>query len=574
MKMKRIEKILLSLLLFSIIGFTFITSGNLFQREATIITLTLCIFLFWSYLRSNFFDEINDFEFILNKASYTFLFVAIFIINLLLQNAFVNFETIDWDISSYLVVSNEINQGHLPLERQWESKPPLLFYIYNFFTTLSGNNYLIFRILNDLIVYFLSIILFMISNKNFGNTKSVSLLISTTYIIFMSTVWNTLEYSELYSLIFLSVSFYFYTKKTFNNSSYLSGVFLGLSILCNQGTLIFFLGFVFSLIFKNSDEVNNKLIFLIKFIFGIAIPNLIFLFLYYSNNLFDIYFAHFFSIPLSYASEGFNFLGGLIDYLRSLYKFNAALYTLFIFIIISVSIHSLNNRIKNKKNIFYSIDDISIFIIFSIIFYFVGSHGYYHHLLFLIFFLPLSIMKIATTAQKNLFILFLVSALISTSITQFPLSINNLKEFDTTYENYPLRALSEEIDSYFDDEDYTILAFDYNLVLFYLNKHNQSYIVHSENYLEDYIVNELIEIEYISENEINYLLDQEADVVICSPRMIKNGVVTKNELINCEISDYKKNYKKIDTSIFINNDNLQYYRDPYKEISLFIKQDE
>ena len=112
------------------------------------------------------------------------------------------------------------------------------------------------------------------------------------------------------------------------------------------------------------------------------------------------------------------------------------------------------------------------------------------------------------------------------------------------------------------------------LVLFYLNKHNQSYIVHSENYLEDYIVNELIEIEYMSENEINYLLDQEADVVICSPRMIKNGVVTKNELINCEISDYKKNYKKIDTSIFINNDNLQYYRDPYKEISLFIKQDE
>ena len=574
MKMKSIEKILLSLLLFSIIGFTFITSGNLFQREATIITLTLCIFLFWSYLRSNFFDEINDFEFILNKASFPFLFGAIFIINLLLQNAFVNFETIDWDISSYLVVSNEINQDHLPLERQWESKPPLLFYTYNFFTTLSGSNYLIFRILNDLIVYFLSIILFMISNKNFGNTKSVSLLISTTYIIFMSTVWNTLEYSELYSLIFLSVSFYLYTKKTSDNSSYLSGVFLGLSILCNQGTLIFFLGFVFSLIFKNSDEVNNKLIFLIKFIFGIAIPNLIFLFLYYSNNLFDIYFAHFFSIPLSYASEGFNFLGGLIDYLRSLYKFNAALYTLFSFIIISVSIQSLNIRIKNKKNISYSIDDISIFIIFSIIFYFVGSHGYYHHLLFLIFFLPLSIMKIATTAQKNLFIVFLMSALISTSITQFPLSINNLKELDTTYENYPLRALSEEIDSYFDDEDYTILAFDYNLVLFYLDKYNQSYIVHSENYLEDYIVNELIEIEYISENEINFLLDQEADVVICSPRMIKNGVVTKNELINCEISDYKKNYKKIDTSIFIKNDNLQYYRDPYKEISLFIKQDE
>ena len=110
MKMKSIEKVLLSLILFSIIGFTFITSGNLFQREATIITLLICIFLFWSYLRSNFFDEINDFEFILNKFNYSILFGAIFIINLLFQNAYLNFETIDWDISSYLVVSNEINQ--------------------------------------------------------------------------------------------------------------------------------------------------------------------------------------------------------------------------------------------------------------------------------------------------------------------------------------------------------------------------------------------------------------------------------------------------------------------------------
>ena len=425
----------------------------------------------------------------------------------------------------------------------------------NFFSKLSGNNYLIFRILNDLIVYFLSIILFMISKKNFGNTKSVSFLVSITYIIFMSTVWNALEYSELYSLIFLSVSFYFYTNKTSKYPPYLSGIFLGLSILCNQGTLIFFFGFMFSLIFKNSDEIDNKLVFLTKFIFAIAVPNLVFVFYYYSNNLFNIYFAHFFSIPLSYASEGFNFLGGLIDYLRSFYKFNAAIYVLFIFIIISVSIQSLNNLIKNKQNISNSIDDISIFIIFSFIFYYVGSHGYYHHLLFLIFFLPLLITKISTKVQKNLFILFLISALISTSITQFSSSINNLKNLDNTYNNYPLRALSDKIDSYFDDKDYTILAFDYNLVLYYLDKHNQSYIVHSENYLEDYIVNELIEINYISENEINNLLDLEADVVICSPRMIKNGVVTKNELINCEISDYKKNYKKIDTSVFIKNEN-------------------
>ena len=83
-------------------------------------------------VRSDFFDEINDFQFILNKVNYSILFGVIFIINVLFQNAYLNFETIDWDISSYLVVSNEINQGNLPLEHQCESKPPFLFYTYNF----------------------------------------------------------------------------------------------------------------------------------------------------------------------------------------------------------------------------------------------------------------------------------------------------------------------------------------------------------------------------------------------------------------------------------------------------------
>ena len=108
MKMKSIEKVLLSLILFSIIGFTFITSGNLFQREATIITLLICIFLFWSYLRSNFFDEINDFEFILNKFNYSILFGAIFIINLLFQNAYLNFETIEKINNIKLLILGEI----------------------------------------------------------------------------------------------------------------------------------------------------------------------------------------------------------------------------------------------------------------------------------------------------------------------------------------------------------------------------------------------------------------------------------------------------------------------------------
>lgn len=44
---------------------------------------------------------------------------------LITQNVHLNFEVISWDIPSYLVASQEINNGFLPFETQWESKGPL-----------------------------------------------------------------------------------------------------------------------------------------------------------------------------------------------------------------------------------------------------------------------------------------------------------------------------------------------------------------------------------------------------------------------------------------------------------------
>ena len=49
---------------------------------------------------------------------------------ILSQNRYLNIETITWDTSSYLVASNEIDRGFIPLQTQWESKGPLTMYIY------------------------------------------------------------------------------------------------------------------------------------------------------------------------------------------------------------------------------------------------------------------------------------------------------------------------------------------------------------------------------------------------------------------------------------------------------------
>ena len=56
------------------------------------------------------------------------------------QNLYLNYETITWDTASYLVASLPLQDGYLPYETQWESKGPLLTYIYYFLILLSNKS--------------------------------------------------------------------------------------------------------------------------------------------------------------------------------------------------------------------------------------------------------------------------------------------------------------------------------------------------------------------------------------------------------------------------------------------------
>ena len=55
-----------------------------------------------------------------------------FPITYIMQNHLLQFETITWDVSSYLVASQEIGRGFIPFETQWESKG-LFYFIYIIF---------------------------------------------------------------------------------------------------------------------------------------------------------------------------------------------------------------------------------------------------------------------------------------------------------------------------------------------------------------------------------------------------------------------------------------------------------
>ena len=168
------------------------------------------------------------------------------------------------------------------------------------------------------------------------------------------------------------------------------------------------------------------------------------------------------------------------------------------------------------------------------------------------------------TEFKNLYASFLVVVIISVSINIVPKSINNLLIVDTLQETYPIYNLQLELNNIIQD-DYSVLALDYHLINYYLKKDNFSYVVHPTNLEEEFITDKLIKLDKIYEQEIrDLILYNSPEVIICSEDMLD---------FNCEVSDYDKRYLKLDYEKISSMDNIDYYKDPYKTIRVFVRKD-
>ena len=128
------------------------------------------------------------------------------IFTLITQNYLLNYETLSWDIPTYLVATYDIAEGNLPYTTQWETKGPLLVYIYYFLSILSGKTYIIFRILNDLILFLISVIVFKLVMVVSKNEKITAFSSSFLFLTIFGMRWYISEFSELYCLVFLSLS--------------------------------------------------------------------------------------------------------------------------------------------------------------------------------------------------------------------------------------------------------------------------------------------------------------------------------------------------------------------------------
>ena len=494
-------------------------------------------------------------------------YFGLFFLTIIFQNALLNYEIISIDIPSYLVASNAISFEILPYESQWESKGPLFMYLYKLVIILSNSNYVHFRLLNDVLLFLIAILIYKIIY-----TKSDSLLSSMNgsilFLIITSYEWYVSEYSEIYCLLFILLQYFYISKYGLNSKTIISSsLLISFSSLVNQGTAIFMMALGILIITKYKKNSLIKL-----FYSGIVflIPHMFFYLLYFLNGVEILYLTNYIYIPFSYVDSGNFKLYELVVWLKRYFLYLENLY----YLIISLPLFIFFNNLNKKKIYSESFFNDSIYLIVSFAFYFIAGHNYQHHLFYSIVFVAILTSHIVKKPNIYLFTLLIYICTFQLFLNLFPNSFNNLKSLEDTYENYPLYSLSQDLIEYFPDNNYDVLAVDNVLTLFYLNKENLSYIVHPFNHYESYIVESLINTKKLKTNGVSHLsfsIEQEPDIVICLPTQIVSGNPTSSDIFNCEVTDYKKNYTKLDTDSFNNNENKEYYLDPYAKMRVYIK---
>ena len=256
-----------------------------------------------------------------------FIFVCFFIYLFVSQNYYLQFETITWDVSSYLVASQSIDLSNLPFEKQWESKGPILIYIYKALIVLSSSNYVVFKLLNDFVLFLVLIILFFIVNRISNKNRVISVSSCFLFISIFSVQWYVSEFSELYCLFFIGLANHTYLKKNSTNRKYTYGIvafLIAISTLINQGSVLFLLPFVV-LEFKNFDK--KSFFQNLKYsLFGFLLPHLLFVLIYFVNDLLGVYYANYVSIPIGYTGENASSFYELRVYSREIFEFNLWVY--------------------------------------------------------------------------------------------------------------------------------------------------------------------------------------------------------------------------------------------------------
>lgn len=387
-------------------------------------------------------------------SAFSFIFLVVFFS----QFSSISIEVIDWDESTFFVISKYLSEGKILYFDFWDGKPPVIFFYLALFFKLFGSSLIVGRLAGDLIIFAISIITYKILKLYF--LRNVSLISSFFLIYLFSYKFSQPTMTEHLGLLFIVLSFYLILKDINNINFIYLGVLFSLAYNTRNNLGFSCLGVYIFLITIKKLKIKN----ILYTIFGFLIPILSLSIYFYHHDALDIYIYMLFKFPIQNASVRSNFDELKLDLYNRL-NINEGisieiLITLFVLIVIYL-------YFKNK---FYKINNLlflgnTLLFIFTLLSIFAGGRLLGHYFIqvfpFLVIYLAFGIHLINERAKLfNYLILVIVLYL---NVNTVLLGVQNLANYKQVISNYSLTQISEHLDKN-NPKEVSILVLEDHLV--------------------------------------------------------------------------------------------------------------
>ena len=144
---------------------------------------------------------------VVKKESNQFFYLLFLVTIFFTQFSYINQEVIDWDESTFFVISKYLAHGDLLYVDYWDGKPPLIFFYLGIVFKFFGSSLLVGRLAGDFLIFLNVILIFKILDKNFSKFVSVSSSLFLIYLFSYKASQPTM--TEHLGILFIVFSFFF-----------------------------------------------------------------------------------------------------------------------------------------------------------------------------------------------------------------------------------------------------------------------------------------------------------------------------------------------------------------------------
>ncbi len=441
------------------------------------------------------------------------VYTAIFTIVFLTQFSYIQFEVIDWDESTYFLISKYVSEGSVLYVDYWEAKPPVFFIYLSIIFKIFGSTLLVGRIAGELLILLSTIFIYKILEKSYSKIISLSGALFLIYLFSYEASQPTM--TEHLGIFFIVLSAYIVLRDKQELNFFQLGILFSLAFNTRNNLAFACLGiFIFLAIEKYLDLKK-----IYKLALGFFTPIFIISIYFIFHGSLRNYIYMLWEFPLqstdSYRMSFNEFRTAFLNKLNLDQTFSLELIIFVVLLVVLMYfLKNMSQLRKSDLNILSIL--ILLFLTISIIF---GGRLFNHYLIQLFPFLAIlfaSGVNILKDIKYAGIIILSLTFLINLNL--LVIGFNNILNYEKIESNYELKNISNFLTSQ-EIKGRDILVLENHIIYLYNDSIVPFKVVHPSNLPNtdrfNDILNSLTKLDLTFKDEFKLFVENQPEYIFC-----------------------------------------------------------